>query len=383
MMAFGFVLFSLSVCFSDGVYLRFIEQFIRERTGHIQIHSKGYLENPKLFKRIKNYNVLMEGLKSNKNILHMAPRVHSGGLAFYKNKSMGVEIVGVDFDLESKATTFKKRFKASNVGFSKNENRAIIGKSVAKILKIGFSDPLVLISSAADGSIANDIFKVVGIMESKERSIDDHRIYLPLKQAQEYYALENSIHELALILSGNQNPKKITIELQKEIGPQFKVEVNPWQVVEKDFYKAMQADKKGDYVGQFIFILVMGVGVLNTLLMSIIERTQEFGILKALGTRSGHIAKIIFAETFILSVISIGLGSILSTAVNFYFSTHGIELETPIAWGGATFSKMLGMMNARTYWQPSLIIFVTGIMVTLIPAWRAKKVSPADAMRTI
>ena len=220
-------------------------------------------------------------------------------------------------------------------------------------------------------------------MESKDRSIDDNRIYMPLKQAQEFFALGNSIHELALILKGNENPKKLALKYQKEIGAQFKVEVNPWQVVEKDFYKAMQADKKGDYVGQFIFILVMGVGVLNTLLMSIIERTQEFGILKALGTRPGHISKIIFAETLILSILSIAMGSILATAVNWYFSTHGIQLETPISWGGSTFSKMLGMINAKTYWQPSLIILMTGLIVSLIPAWRARKVSPADAMRSI
>lgn len=377
MMVFGYIFFSMFISLSDGVYGNIINQFILERTGHVQIHHIGFLENPNLLKNISNYQNLLKDLDKKKQIVTLAPRIKSGALAFGEKKHLGVEVIGIDPDLEKKMTNINERVKIGSY-FTKKRT-VIVGKRVSEVLKIGIGEKIILISQGADGSVANDIFEIEGIIAAENESFDDSVVYMSISTAQDFYSLFGKIHEIAIRL--NQN---IAMNFSNDLNQKLDSSLiaSPWQVVESDFYKAMEADKRSDSIGRMIFMLVVIIGVLNTILMSILERTQEFGVLKALGTRPIHLFKLILIETTFLSLISIFFGALLSLGINYYLSKYGIEFE-PFEYGGMRFDKMLGVINFRTFYLPAITIIVSSLVVTIFPALKAARVTPVDAMRSI
>ena len=144
----------------------------------------------------------------------------------------------------------------------------------------------------------------------------------------------------------------------------------------------MKADQQGNWIMIFIIILIVAIGVLNTVLMSVMERQREYGLLRAVGTRPGSIVSLVLAETAIMSAISIVVGTIVGLGVIHLLSIKGITMPTPMTWGGMEFTGMRTIVNARSFYIPAITVFVTAIVVGIFPALRAARVVPARVMRT-
>lgn len=371
MMTFGFVLFSFFIALGDGAYSNIINQFINARTGEIQIHKLDYLENPKLYKTIPKYNKKIQELESMEGVKGVAPRIHGGALSFHKNKTVGTVVWGVDFDKERALTTLKNRISLGSL--PTDFGQVVIGKKIAKVLKLNLDDELILISSGADGSIANDKYIVKGIISPKEAGQDDFMVYMNLESAQDFFSMWGQVHSLMV-----RTTESIEDFKTKEIGN--KLTISSWKEVEADFYKAMLADKKGDAIGKLIIMLVVAIGVLNAVLMSILERQKEFGVLKAIGTKPFQLFQLITLETLFIAIISIGFGSIIAFFVNTYFSIHGIEFSEPIEYGGMVFDKIQAIVDLHVFIFPSCVILLTAVLVSLYPAYKAAKTIPVEAM---
>lgn len=372
MMSFGYVLFSFFIAMADGAYSNIINQFINARTGEIQIHKGDYLDNPKLYKTISKYKKIGKKLESLGYVQGNTPRIHGGALAFHENKTIGAVVWGVDFEAESKLTTLKKRITIGSIPFG--GRGIIIGKKIAKVLKMKLNDELILISSGADGSIANDKFIVKGIISPKEGSQDDFMVYMSLESAQDFYSMWGQVHSIMVRTS-----EKLDTFKQLNLGNDLTI--SSWKEVEADFYKAMLADKKGDQISRYLIMLLVAIGVLNTVLMSIMERTKEFGVLKAIGTKPILLFELIVLETIMIACLSIGFGIIVAYGVNTYFSIKGISFEKPIEYGGMVFSNMRAVVDLHVFTSPIGIVFITAILVSLYPAYKAAKIIPVEAMR--
>lgn len=372
MMTFGYVLFSFFIALGDGAYKNVINQFINARTGEFQLNHGDYLENPKLYKTIPKYKKIISKLEMNEDIKGVAPRIHGGALGFYKNKTVGAQVWGIDFQKEEKLTTLKARITSGS--FPNDYSEVIIGKKIAKVLKLEIGGELILISSGADGSIANDKFIVKGIISPEETGQDDFMVYMQLSTAQDFFSMWGQVH--SLMIRGNIEKNDFS-----KLDLNDKLTLSTWKEVESDFYKAMQADKKGDAIGKFIIMLVVAIGVLNAVLMSILERRKEFGVLKAIGTKPIQLFQLITIETMIIGVISIVFGVLIAFGVNTYFSIYGIEMEEPIHYGGMVFNEMKAIVDKDGFITPAWVILFTSFIVSLYPAYKAAKTIPVEAMR--
>jgi ABC-type lipoprotein release transport system permease subunit len=376
----GFSLAAFSIGWADGSYNNIINMFTRNWLGHIQIHYDDYLDNPSLYKTIENYKQIGKKLENIKGVEVWTPRVFSGGLASAGNKSSGVQIIGIEPNMENNTTKFSKKIIKGNFFSSNGSKEILLGKGAAKALNIKLSDQVVLISQAADGSIANDLFKFVGIVNTDNDLYDRSSLYLTLKDAQEFLVLEGKIHEIAIVTKKLNNVRNIAKIISKEITNKD-LDVAPWQIFAKSFYRAMKADKGGMWISLFVITLVVAVGVLNTVLMSVLERTREFGVLKAIGTRPKQIIKLILYEINIITLISIVFGSIIALLANYYLSIHGIHLSQSFTYGGMKFSEMLTEINARSFYIPAITVFFTASFVGIFPAIKAAKTNPVKSLR--
>ena len=377
-MIFGYVLMSISLCVADGMYSNIIDLFTRNKVGHVQIHFSDYLDNPNLYKTIVENSGIQKVLKAEKKVEAYAPRVYGGGLSFYKNKSMVVNLIGIDPVLEPKTTTIKDRLLKGEFFKDKNSYEAIIGETIAKVLKISIGDKLIVISQGADASVANDLFIVKGIMPK----IEGNTVYVPIGALQEFLVLEGKVHEYAVIGKHQKNSKKIVKILNEKITDK-NIDIKPWQIVEKEFYKAMMADLKGNYFSMVIIMIIVALGVLNSILMNVLDRTREFGLIKAMGTRPSWIFRLIMSEMIILSLVSVATGAVIATFANYYFVAIGIQYAQPLTYGGITINSVYGAYTLSSYLEPALVVLLTTLFVSMYPAVKAAKIIPVKALRAV
>jgi putative ABC transport system permease protein len=376
----GFALASFSIGWSDGSYNFIINMFTRNQLGHIQIHKGDYRDRPSLYKTIDDYQQVGEKISKLAGVEGWAPRAYSAGLVSVGENSTGTRIIGIDPQLENQATHFDKKIVSGTPFSLISKHEAILGKGLAQVLKASLGDEVVVVSQAADGSIANDLYSIIGIVETGDAITDRTSFYLPLPDFQELFVMEGKVHEIAILVE-NLDAVSLMTERIREALNIPDLEVAPWQEFAKSFYQAMQADVKGMWIMLVVIMIIVAVGVLNTVLMSVLERQREYGLLRALGTKPPQIFRMVLLEVNILAVISILLGAILGMVINHIFSQHGIDLPQAFTYGGVEFKTFYTMVSARSLYIPAITVLLSATLISIFPALRAARTEPAVAMR--
>ncbi len=196
----GFVLAAVSIGWSDGSYNVIIDMFTRNQLGHIQVHATGYLDRPTLYKNIDHYETVGETIGRLENVTAWAPRIFAAGLAAVGEKTMAARIQGVDPGRESEATGFDRKITTGRLFSSPDAKEAILGEGLADVLHAGVGDTVVVLSQAADGSMANDAYPIVGLAKSGDTAADQSTLYLGLETAEELFVLAGRVHEIAVVV---------------------------------------------------------------------------------------------------------------------------------------------------------------------------------------
>ncbi len=381
-MLFGFMLSAVSIAWSDGTYDNIINLFTRNRLGQIQIHGKGYLDKPTLYNTIENYDSIMNVVSEVKGVEYQTPRLYAYGLASYGDQSAGAQVIGINPELAEKAIRMQKKVVEGQYFSPQPDHKTLLGKKLASILKSGIGDSVIIISQGADGSIANDIYEVIGIIESGDPDQDRVAFYLHLADAQELLVLPNQVHEIAIICDKLSEVPGIAANIGNKLNNP-KLAVATWQKVAKSFYRSMELDKGSMWVMLIIIIFMVAVAVLNTVLMSVLERTREYGVLRALGTGPGQVFRLVVIEVLIMAVVGVIIGCGFAYIINSALSVHGIPMPENLNYGGVNFSRMYTEVNARSFYLPAACVLISALIVSIFPALKAARIAPAKAMRTV
>jgi ABC-type lipoprotein release transport system permease subunit len=348
MMTGGCFLFAISLGMVDGSYDKLIDMFTRNKTGHVQIHRRGYLEKPSIYKTLEAADSIGIRVEPVANVQSWTPRVYTPALAFVGEKTTGVQVMGVHPEREGRTTRLAYRIDRGRFLSDKPLKEIIISDGLARILRVDLGGEVALIAQGVDGS--------------------------------EFLSMGERIHEIAVVLEDHAKTLKTVGYLRDTLKDPL-LDVEPWQVVESQFYRAMQADIKGNWYSLMVFTIIVAIGVLNTVLMVILERTREFGVLRALGTRPFQIFQLIVIETASLAVLSIIPGVLIGILANWILSVKGITLSTPLEWGGFYFDTITAKITLRSVVIPAVVIFGTAVLVSILPAIRAARVIPVKALR--
>ena len=381
MMIGGFFLSSVSMGISEGSYSNLIEKFTRAYTGHVQIHREGYLNRPSIHKSFAFDEEASRRLDALPEVEASIRRVYAPALAFAGARSTGVQVIGVEPRREEEMTGLANTISSGRFLAGNDDGEIVLGFGVARSLRLEPGDEVALVTQGADGSIANDLFRIAGIAGSGGELRNRISCYVTLLAAQQFLSLGNRIHEVSLILPSHEMATAEVPRIAAALGDD-ELAVEPWQVVEREFYKAMTADMEGLWISLSIIMVIVAVGVLNTVLMTILERTREFGMLRAVGTRPKSIFALILLETSFLTVLSMVPAAALSLACNYVLSLSGIALPEPIDVAGFSFDRLLSSTAPRTLWIPAIVVAASALVVSTIPALRAARITPIDAMRS-
>ena len=256
----------------------------------------------------------------------------------------------------------------------------ILGQGLARQLKAAIGSELVIVSQAADGSIANDLYTVTGILDSGDPMADRLDCYLHLADVQELMVMEGRVHEIAIIVDELKRVETVAQSIRTVLHDEA-LRVESWRQFAASFYRAMQADKQGNWITLLVILLIVAVGVLNTVLMSVLERRREYGVLLALGTRGGRLVRMVLGEILVLAAGSVMVGSVIAFFLNWWISIRGVRLSEPFTYGGITFEVLRTELNLQSFLIPAVTVLITAIVVALLPAIMAVRTDPARSMR--
>lgn len=382
----GYVLLTLSLSVQYGSYAQVIDFFTQDSTGHAQISESGYQDKPTLYMSVPANEKFYQELMARPMVEQATSRITSGALAYGETKSFPVRVVGVDVKKEADLSFLTEKVKQGRylnpVPDADGYYEAMIGAAVARQLRLALNDELILISQGADGSMANDLYRVVGIVGSSE-GLEARNVYLPLEAAQTFFVMPDQAHYWAILTDDYENSDALAENLETWLKGNEELEAVSWKVVSREFYETMKADVEGGYVAYYIIIFLVCIGVLNTVLMSVLERTGEFGVLKAIGTSPRRLFALIVTETVMLASLSCLIGLIVALPINYYLAVVGVSLPEPMEVSGVIMSHMKGLWDLKTFLEPALIVIGSAAFISLFPARRAARIIPVEAMRSL
>ena len=387
-MILGFVLCSITMGMMEGGFGNMIKAFTGAKTGHVQIHRKGYLENPGLYKNFTFDGKITDTITQIKEVRNFSPRLISGSLAFIDKKTTATQIKGIQPELEAALTKLDKKVdRGRYLSQKKNSDdffEVVITNSLAESLKAVVGSEIVLISQAADGSIANDIFKVAGILSKESDSLENRTVFMSLANAQTFLSMSGKVHEIAVELDSYKNSFAGSIMIAKALysNGMKNLSCEPWEVIEEQFYSGMMAKKESNPIILFIIALIVAIGVLNTVLMSILDRMREYGVMKAMGATPGFIFNSIVLETLVLAFFSIVVGVGLGLLATWPLVVYGITYPEPVSIGGIFIKSFNSEFIPSAFYMPALVIAVSSFFASIYPAFKAASADPVKSMRS-
>jgi ABC-type lipoprotein release transport system permease subunit len=356
--------------------------------GHLQVHHEAYLPDRNLNDTVEAetdgaLRLFLGELERDPDIESVTPRVHGFGLVSTGEYSAGAQLLGVDPEREARVTTFLHQ-PGGGQALSR-EGWVILGAGLAKELNASVDSEVAIVTQAADGTMGNELYRVSGLLNTGLRHLDRSLVVLRLEDLQHLLALEPSrIHEIALRIPDALAADETAARLNAGDILLDDTTARSWGTLSPQLREYLGLAGGANAFIIFIVALFSALGVLNTMMMAVFERTREFGMLTAMGMRPGTLLSSVLLESLFLACLGLAAGFAAGAAVMLHFTTRGWDLSR---WMGE-----MTMMNTRVdpvihgvwVWDQVLWAAIGLTMATLVaaflPARRSVAIQPVQAL---
>ena len=377
------VLSSVMSSMQEGQYDQMIENSVGSFSGHIQIQAPDYFDEPSIDHTLEMSSEIDQILSSDVEILSVIPRIDSYALAGGEQRTKAGMVIGIDIEAEKKLSKPNEKVVEGEYFSSNNQHGILIAQGLAKFLEVGVGDSLVLISSGYHGMSAADLIPIVGIMKFPIIDMNNSVMYLPLETAQHFYAAENRLTSIALLTEHPEDAAQTADQLEQLLPEELKV--YDWQELVPEIIQAIQADRGSGRIVLMVLYMVVGFGILGTILMMTAERKYEFGVLLAIGTPKVRIAGMLILEMIMLTFFGTIGGMILSLPVMYYYHFNPMEFTGQAAaaieeYGMEPFIRF--NVDPDILLMQGAVIAVITLLISLYPLFHTRKLNAVEAMRS-
>ena len=348
--------------------------------AHIQIHRPGFIAERDINLYIPEGMKLINRIRSMPGVKAVSGRTLVDGMAASPESTFGVRIEAIDPLSEGRVTTIRDILIKGRYFESKKKNPVIIGKKLADRLNLKLYSKLVLSFQAMDNSIVYGAFRIVGIFKSESSAFDESHVFVLRTDMLRLLNTKPIIHEIAIRTESSSSMPVIYSALKREY-PELSVET--WKELSPETAAIAAAMKSWSYVFVGIILMALIFGITNTMLMAVMERTQELGILMAVGMKKGKVFFMILFETVMLSITGGICGMIAGAITITALSRTGLDLTA--------FASSLESFGASAILYPFLpaemyiflvsMIIVAASIASTMPAWKAIHLKPSEAIR--
>ena len=371
------------LAFAWGLYQNNIDDTVYRQLSHIQIHNPLFTKENESKYTISNSDEILQKLQSNKNVASVSSRVITSGMISSPTNASGIKIYGINPLSEKTQIALNENVRQGTYFETGKENEILIGEKLAKKLKIKLKSKVVLTFTNIDNEIITAAFRVGGLYRSKNISLDEVNVYVQKNELVNLLGLQDSeSNEIAILLKNEEQLDSMKI-FSSSLVPKGKVE--DWKTLSPELGMVIESFNLYTYIITGIILLALTFGIVNTMLMSVLERFRELGMLMAIGLNKSKIFVMILLETLYLTLMGCPIGLLIGWLSVSFFEKHGINIsmfsEGLAAYG---FSSIIyTSLDNHKYVIVVIMYFITALLAAIYPAYKALQLNPSEAIRKI
>ncbi|MCK5335889.1 MAG: ABC transporter permease [Gammaproteobacteria bacterium] len=375
----------VTAAFMRGISIQVLDDTVKNLNGHIQIHQNKYLDDPVLENSFFiNESTLTKSLQ-HPDIIHWSSRIRVPAVVVSEYDSSGLSLVAINPQAEAELSFLKSSMSQGRYFTDSNDKGVIIGKKLADNLETKLGKRIVLMSQDMNNEVADRGYRVIGIYDTPTEGMETGFIFMTLASAESLLNVKNISTEITILTRSLDHVDPVLAELKKQnTSKDTSLDIQAWHTLQP--FTKLIIEMYGDfqYIWHLIVFLAMSFGIINTLLMSVFERTREFGLFQALGLKPYFILAQVWVEAIMMLFISLILGNLVSW-LTVLATGDGIDVSA-FAQGMemAQLSNIIPfVIISKDLILANTIVIVLGLLTGLYPAWHASQLVPADAITRI
>jgi ABC-type lipoprotein release transport system permease subunit len=386
--AFGVLLSVTFTASSDYAYTNMINTSAVMGLGHLSVEHPDYQDTPTLDKRLLDAEAVRQRALQTPGVTAAQVRIMGQAMFASGAKSVGGSFIAIDPARETPAHNIFLRTLVEGRLFSADEEHGVVvGAKMAEKLNLRLGKKLIFTLTDKDGELVSELGRVSGIFRTGDDSVDGGVVLLPLALVRKGLNYEPEAASLvAIFLSDHRAAKTVQGKLAGLWAARPEIGVLRWQESQPDLAGLIKVDRLFNYLLQFLVGLVIAAGIMNTLLMSVMERRREFGIMMALGMMPGQVVRLVLLESCWLGILGLILGMIITTPWFLYMARIGIDFSSQIgddySAGGVLVDPV---MKFRLYGESALWIATAVFSLTMVagifPAFKAGRTTPVENLK--
>jgi ABC-type lipoprotein release transport system permease subunit len=384
---FGLVIALVFIGLGDGTYGTMIDSAAKLGSGHITLENPRYRASFSTRMTLQSVDEIIKQLQTVKEIQDWAPRIMGQAMLSTSYSSVGAAFMGIDPEQEKKTTLFKKKIIQGTYINESVGREALIGSRMAERLKVSIGSKMVITANNLNGEIAGELLKVVGIFETGSEMIDGYVLQIPLNRARKLLGLQaKEVTQLAVFLDNQRDTERVIEKLKQRLSSFRQVAVLSWREVMPELAAYVEIDGSSNYIFQIIIFVIIAAGILNTILMSVLERQYEFGVQLCLGMNPLSLVFLVITEAVLLGLLGVFAGTLLGLSCNHYFTVKGFDLTLLTTEDIDISGVALDPVLYSNLYPDHLIItvglvFLMTILVGIYPAIKAARSIPIEVLK--
>lgn len=384
-MVFGLVGVVAMMGFMNGMTNNMVYNAIAWQTSHLQIHNQRFNQNPDIKDVVIQPDRVESVLNSNRNVQDWVPRFVVDGMLASARSTRGVKVVGIDAEKERDFTPISTRLVGGEWLDAQGRNPILVSAKNAERLKLRVGSKVVITFTDPNGDVTGAAFRVRGIFKTPSSAYDDNHVLVRMSDIQSLAQLKQ-VHEYAVKLNAEVGAKsesqvrQLVTEIKASVSTDN--EVQGWYQLQPLLATMMSTMDTSNQIMLIVFVVAMAFGIVNIMLMSVFERTQEFGVLMAVGMQKHKIFALVMLETVMLGSLGAVLGIMGSKLLISVLSYTGLSLGSMAEGLGAygVDTLLYPQVSGEQYLMVFVTVFVASVVAALYPARQILKQKPVEAM---
>jgi len=378
---FGVLLSAFMSSMQEGSYENMVNIAVKFYSGSMQIHKDGYWDNQAINNSFETNEKIVSALENDEHIDFYTPRLESFALASSEEITKGAMVLGIDPINEDKVTSVTAKLKKGEY-LKRGDDGVLVSSGLAKFLKLDILDTLVMISQGYHGVSAAGKYPIRGIIKHPNPEFDKMLVYMDIKNCQEFYSAYDLLSSYAIMVDDHDKMAGIQRRLKKAIGDDY--EVMTWGEMQPVLVQQIESDRQSGAVFILVLYLVIGFGILGTIMMMMSERKREMGVMIAIGMKKALVRRMMFFETMLIGFVGVALGVIVALPLVYYFYLNPIPLtgQAADAMLGYGFEPVMKFsMEPLVFYNQAIIIFVLAFFISFYPLINITKMKVINALR--
>lgn len=366
----------------EGVYEKMVENVVGFYTGYIQVHADGYWDEPILDNTFERDENIAQTILKVKGVEASSPRIESFALASSSELTEPCQVVGIDPEKEELLTGLQDKVVEGSY-LKVNEAGSLLAKGLAEELELGVGDTLLLIGQGYHGVNAAGKYPIRGLLSFGSPELNKQMVYLSLDEAQDFYGAYQRLTSYALKVSNSRQVPGIVAAMKEQLPSEY--EVLDWKEMMPELVQTIEGDKAGGAITMLVLYLIIGFGILGTVLMMMKERSYEFGVMTAIGMRKSNLARVLLLEVISMALLGVLVGAVLALPIVWYYHVNPIYLgdEMSQVYEQYGIEAVLPMsLNPQIFLNQVITVLIITFLMCIYPLTQVFRIDPVKAMRS-